>query len=187
MSENSKKPVPLEHSLYLLHPYNSCLVTSKGKSGRANVMAVAWIIPVSVDPPLLAMSIRPERHSYTLIMETGEFVVNIPTFEMVKKVLVCGRQSGKDHNKFKEAALSLREATKITVPIIEECIAHIECKVAKIMEIGDHTLVIGQIVATHALEGYFELVYNIKRFRPCLHVGKNYFTTCIRRIKEPII
>ena len=75
---------------FLLHPYNANLLTCKGKDGESNVMAVAWIIPVSTDPPLLAMSIRPQRHSYKLIMETKEFVVNIPTFEMSKKVLFCG-------------------------------------------------------------------------------------------------
>ncbi len=185
MCDESKRPVPLEQSLYLLHPYNSCLVTSIDKNGRANIMAVAWIIPVSTDPPLLAMSIRPERHSHRLITETGEFVVNIPTYELAQKVLICGRRSGMDHDKFKEAALSPRKATQVRVPIIEECVAHIECKVFKTVKTGDHILIIGQIVAAYALEGLFEQVYNIMEFRPCLHLGKNYFTTCVTRRKEP--
>jgi len=182
-----KRLVPFERALYLLHPYNSCLVTSKGIDGRANVMAVAWIIPVSVDPPLLAMSIRPERHSYGLIMETGEFTVNVPTYEMAQKVLICGRRSGKDHNKFQEASLTPKNATKVGAPAIQECIAHLECRVVKKIETGDHTLIIGQIVAARALCGYFDLFYNIKKFRPCLHLGKNWFTTCRMRRVEPKI
>jgi len=185
MPNGVKRPVPFDRSIYLLHPYNSCLITSVGKNGKPNVMTVAWIIPVSVDPPLVAMSIRSERYSYRLIMESGEFVVNIPTFQMAKKVLICGRRSGRDHDKFKEAKLSTRRATKLRSPIIEECVAHVECKVVKSIEIGDHSLIVGEIVAAHALEECFELVYDFNKFKPCLHIGKNYFTTCVKRRKEP--
>jgi flavin reductase (DIM6/NTAB) family NADH-FMN oxidoreductase RutF len=187
MSKIRRISIPFKRSLYLLHPYNACLVTSKRKNEKPNIMAVAWIIPVSANPPLLAMSIRPERYSYKLIMETGEFVVNIPTYEMAKKVLICGRKSGKDYDKFKETSLSTLQATKVEAPLIKECVAHIECKVLETIEVGDHTLIIGQIVAAHALEAYFDIVYNIKKFRPCLHLGKNFFTTCVKRRKEPKI
>jgi flavin reductase (DIM6/NTAB) family NADH-FMN oxidoreductase RutF len=180
-----KVPVSLERSLYLLHPYTASLVTCKGKNGKNNVMAAAWIIPISVDPPMLAMSIRPERYSYDLIRESREFVVNIPSFQMAKGVLICGRISGRDHNKFKEARFSIRRATKLQPPIIEQCVAHIECKVVKVMKTGDHSLILGKIVAASALEGYFELVYDLTRFNPCLHLGKNYFTTCVKRRREP--
>ena len=73
-----KIDVDLEQYYRLLHPYNATLVSCTGKDGKPNVLAIAWIIPVSVNPPLLAMSIRPERHSHRLISETKEFVVNIP-------------------------------------------------------------------------------------------------------------
>ncbi len=182
-----KVSVPFERSLYLLHPYNACLVTCKGKNGKINVMTVAWIIPVSVKPPLLAMSIRPERYSHDLIMETGEFVVNVPTFKLAQKVLFCGRRSGRRHEKFNEASLSPQKARKVAAPIIEECIAYLECKLVKTVETGDHTLVIAQVVAAYALDSYFEEVYNMAKFSPCLHVGKNLFTTCIRKSVEPEI
>lgn len=185
--EKTKVPVLFERSLYLLHPYNASLVTSKGRNGKINVMAVAWIIPVSVNPPLLAMSIRPERYSHDLIMGTGEFVVNVPIFKMAQKVLFCGRRSGRNHDKFKEASLSTQKAKKVNVPIIKECVAHLECKLVRTMEIGDHTLIIGQVVAAYALDSYFEEVYNMTKFRPCLHVGKNFFTTCIKESVEPEI
>lgn len=185
MSHRLKNSVPLEQSLYFLHPYNSCLITSIGSHGKPNVMTVAWIIPVSVDPPLLAMSIRPDRHSHKLITESGEFIVNIPTFGMVQAVLICGRTSGKDHDKFKEARLSRTTATKLKSPIIDECIAHLECKVVKTIQIGDHTLIVGEIIAAYALKGVFDLVYAVKKFKPCLHMGKNYFTTWVSKRTEP--
>lgn len=187
ISEGLKRPVPLDQSLYLLHPYNSCLVTSIGKDGKPNVMAVAWIIPVSVSPPLLAMSIRSTRYSHRLITETGEFVVNIPTFKMAKKVLMCGRSSGRDCDKFKETRLEPQKAAKLSCPAIEECVAHIECKLVKTIEVGDHSLMIGEIVAAQATKGLFDVTYNLQAFNPCLHLGKNYFTTCRRTRREPKI
>jgi len=186
MRANSKKVrVPLERSLYLLHPYNSCLITSKGKTGKPNVMTVAWIIPVSAKPPLLAMSIRPERYSYNLILESGEFVVNVPSFDLAQSVLLCGRRSGREHDKFKATSLHTQKARKVNVPAVKECVGHLECRIFKTVEAGDHTLIIGEIIKAYARDGYFDQIYNIKRFRPCLHLGKNYFTTCLKRRKEP--
>ncbi len=186
MSANSKKvKVPLERSFYLLHPYNSCLITSKGKTGKPNVMTVAWIIPVSADPPLLAMSIRPERYSHNLILESGEFVVNVPGFDLAQSVLFCGRRSGQEHDKFKATSLHTQKALKVSAPVVKECVGHLECKVFKTVETGDHTLIIGEIIEAYAREGYFDQIYNIKEFRPCLHLGKNYFTTCLKRRKKP--
>jgi len=133
------------------------------------------------------MSIRPERYSYDLIIETKEFAVNVPTFKLAGKVLLCGRRSGRRHKKFKEAQLSPQKAKRVAAPIIKECVAHLECKLIKTMKAGDHTLIIGRVAAAYAMEGYFEEVYNMARFHPCLHVGKNFFTTCIRRRKKPEI
>ena len=186
-TQKAKAPVPLRRSLYLLHPYNAFLVTCKGKNEEINVMAAAWVIPVSVNPPLVAMSIRPERYSYDLIIETGEFAVNVPTFELAGKVLLCGRRSGRRHKKFKEAQLSPQKAKKVAAPIVKECVAHLECKLIRTVKTGDHTLIIGRVVAAYAMEDHFEEVYNMARFHPCLHLGKNSFTTCIRRRKEPEI
>jgi len=180
-----KVKVPLDRSLYLLHPYNSCLITSKSKNGKLNIMTVAWIMPVSADPPLLAMSIRPERYSYSLILESGEFVVNIPTFDLAEQVLFCGRRSGREHNKFKVTSLHSRKALKVRAPAIKECVGHLECKVVGTSEAGDHTLIIGRIIEAYATEGHFDQIYNIKKHRPCLHLGKNYFTTCLKEQKEP--
>jgi len=185
MDMPEKVPIPFERSMYLLHPFNATLVTSKGKDGKINAMAVAWIIPVSVKPPLLVMSIRPERYSYGLIMETEEFVVNIPTFDLAQKVLLCGRRSGRSCDKFKDAGLTPQEAKKVNVPVIEECVAHLECRLVKTVEAGDHVLMIGEVVAAYALEGYFDGVYDVTRFRPCLHLGRNFFTTCSTERIEP--
>ena len=186
-AKTGKTAVQPRRSLYLLHPYNACLVTSGSRSKGENVMAVAWIIPVSVDPPLIAMSIRTERFSYRIILESKEFAVNIPTFEMAQKVLFCGRRSGKERDKFEDASLTPQRAQKINAPIIEECIAHLECKVEKTLRTGDHELVVGEIIAAYAEKDCFDEVYNLTRFHPCLHIGKDFFTTCTDNRIEPNI
>ncbi|MFX0068837.1 MAG: flavin reductase family protein [Promethearchaeota archaeon] len=180
-----KTDVNLELYHRLLHPYNATLVSCTDKDGKPNVLAIAWIIPVSVNPPLLAMSIRPERHSHRLISETKEFVVNIPTFQLAKKVLGCGKLSGREYDKFKELALETQNAKKVTSPIIKDCIAHIECKLIKSFELGDHTLMIGKVVSAYVVKEYFEEVYDLSKVRLCLHVGKDYFTTCERTLSSP--
>ncbi|MFX0185047.1 MAG: flavin reductase family protein [Candidatus Hodarchaeota archaeon] len=186
-SPKNKITVPFDRSFYLLHPYNSSLITSKGKNEKINIITVAWIIPVSVDPPLLAMSIRPERYSYKLIMERGEFVVNIPTIDHVQEVLFCGRRSGRDLDKFQKTSLTHQNAKKVSVPIIKECVAHLECKVLKTIKLGSHVLIVGQIIEAYASDDYFKDVYDTANFHPCLHVGKNLFTTCIKEIIEPYL
>jgi len=180
-----KTHVPLERSLYFLHPYNATLVTCKSKDGKTNVMAIAWIMPVNVNPPKVGMSIRPERHSHDVILETKEFVVNIPTFDMAEKVLFCGRTSGKARNKFREVQLTPKKARKVSPPIIKECVAHLECKLKRAIKTGDHTLMIGQVIAAYALKSIFKEVYDMTKFHPCLHVGKNFFTTSRKRAVEP--
>ncbi len=182
-----KKDIKAKDSLYLLHPYNTCLLTAKDKNDRINVMAVAWIIPVNIDPPLIAMSIRPERYTYSMIKESGEFVVNIPTFAQVRDVLYCGRRSGKNYDKFENTEFTPEKARKVSVPIIKECIAHLECKIIETISFTDHDLIIGEIIVAYALKSYFDEFYDIKIFQPCLHIVKNAFTTCTRETIQPLL
>ena len=90
----------------LLHPYNATLVSCQGASGSPNALAIAWIMPVSMNPPMLVFATRKERHSYTLLEQTKEFVVNIAGWDLAGPVLYCGRKSGKDVDKFKATGLS---------------------------------------------------------------------------------
>lgn len=180
----SKAEIPIRDFPYLLHPYNATLVTCIGKDGKPNIIAIAWIIPVSINPPYLVMSIRPTRHSYKLIMETGEFVVNISPYKLVSKVIFCGRKSGRDYDKFKETGLTPMKAKKVSPPIIAECIAHIECKVAKTIEAGDHNLIIGEVLTAYASKEHFEKHYKLDKYNPLLHIRGNLFTTTINKMEE---
>jgi len=106
------------------------LLVSQGKEGLPNVMAIGWgIIGIIWRKPMFLVSVRPSRHTYKLIEETGEFTVNIVPPQLKEVVQYCGTVSGRDHNKFKEKQLTALPSKKVKTPIIKECALHFECRV----------------------------------------------------------
>jgi len=177
--------ISLSSASRLLHPKLTVLLTCADKEGAANIITLAWTMPVSINPPLLVVSISPKRHSYKLIKETKEFVVNIPTMKLVKETLFCGRKSGKEFDKFKETKLTPLPAKTVKAPIIKECKAHLECKLYKQIPAGDHTLFVGEILAAYADEKAFTNKYNLQKTKLIFHVGGNEFTTLTTKTVSP--
>ena len=120
-----KITIDLTSAYRLLHPMHTVLVTCVGKKGKPNIMPLAWAMPTSHSPPLVAISISSKRYSHALIEKTEEFVINIPTVKIVNETLACGNTSGRDHDKFEETGLTPIPAKKVKTPIIEECLAHL--------------------------------------------------------------
>jgi len=141
--DKEKVSVNLASAYRLLHPMHAVLVTCVGKTEKPNIITLAWAMPTSLKPPLVAISVSPRRHSHALIEETKEFVVNIPTIDMLDKVVLCGTVSGRSHNKFKEAGLTPLTGRKVKAPSIKECVAHLECKLRSQCTTGDHTIFVG--------------------------------------------
>jgi flavin reductase (DIM6/NTAB) family NADH-FMN oxidoreductase RutF len=172
----------------LLHPMHVVLVSCVGKAGKPNIVTLAWAMPTSISPPLVALSIAPRRHSHKLIEETREFVVNIPTIDILKETFFCGRVSGKDHDKFKEAELTPLPARKVQPPIIKECVAHLECKLHSQFTTGDHTVFVGEIVEAYAnKEVLTGEKYNIEKARMIFYLGLDEFATLQPKIFTPKI
>jgi flavin reductase (DIM6/NTAB) family NADH-FMN oxidoreductase RutF len=172
---------------YLLHPYNTSLVTCCDAEGQPNVIAIAWLVPVSVHPPLVGMSIRPTRYSYGLIQATGEFVINVASHEIAQQVLFCGRHSGRDVDKFAATGLTAGKAQHVRPPIIKECVAHLECRVVQEVEAGDHHLVIGEVLAAYTRPGILEDngLYDLSHVQLLFHLGRNRFTSTLAQSVEP--
>lgn len=172
---------------YLLHPYNTSLVTCCDTEGRANIIAIAWLIPVSVQPPLVGMSIGPSRHSYDLIRVTGEFVINVAPHRIARQVLFCGRSSGRDVDKFATTGLTAKAARFVRPPVIEECIAHLECRVVQDLETGDHRLVVGKVLDAYTQPGVLgdQGLYDLSHAHPLLHLGRDRFATTSVESVEP--
>ena len=179
--------VPVSSFHYFLHPYNTSLVTCCNADGQPNIITVAWLIPVSINPPLVGMSIRPTRYSYSLIHATNEFVINVAPYKIAQQALVCGRRSGRDVDKFAATGLTPAPAQRVRPPVIQECVAHLECRVARDVEAGDHHIIIAEVLAAYARPGILGDgdLYDLGRVHPLLHLGRNRFTSTHSQFIEP--
>ena len=136
----------------VLNPVPVVLITSRNKEGKDNVFTVGWAGTVCTRPPMLSISIRPERLSYDYIKESMEFVVNIPHAGMAKKVDFCGVRSGRKLDKIKEMGFTMKECDNINVAYIEECPINIECRVRQIIPFGSHDMFIADVLSSHINE-----------------------------------
>lgn len=114
--------------------------------GKENVLTVAWTGILCTRPPVTYISVRPERYSYELIKRSGEFVINLPTKELVRAVDSCGVRTGAKEDKFIKYGLHTEVGVKVSAPLISECPVSIECKVREIVPLGSHDMFIADIV-----------------------------------------
>ena len=115
----------------MLYPLPAVMVSVADKEGNPNIITVAWAGTVCTNPPMVSISVRPERYSYHMIDETGEFVINLTTEKLAYATDYCGVRSGKDVDKFKELHLTPEKAESVSAPLIAESPVNIECKVVK--------------------------------------------------------
>ena len=140
----------------ILNPVPVVMVTSRGKDGKDNVFTVGWVGTVCTKPPMLSISVRPERLSHKYISETMEFTVNLPTSKLTKAVDYVGVRSGKTVDKIKEMNFTMREGTNVSSPYIDECPVSIECKVKTILQLGTHDCFIADVVGSHVNKELFD-------------------------------
>ncbi len=133
----------------ILNPVPVVMVTSKNKEGKSNVFTVAWTGTVCTKPPMLSISIRPERLSYEYIKETMEFTVNLPSIKLTHETDYCGVRSGRREDKIQKLKFTMREGTHVDVPYIDECPVSIECRVKDIIPLGSHDLFIAEVLGSH--------------------------------------
>lgn len=132
-----------------LFPLPVVLVTCVDKEGKPNIITLAWTGIVCSEPPMLSISIRPHRYSYGLIKEQKEFVVNIPTADIMRQTDICGTVSGKGKDKFALTKLTPEKAKFVKPPLIKECPVSLECKLKQSTLLGTHEVFIGEIIAVH--------------------------------------
>ena len=182
---SGKTEVNSNYSYRLLHPMHTVLVSCVGKDGKPNITTLAWAMPTSIEPLLLAISVSPKRHSHKLIEETQEFIVNIPTLEIMQAVYACGSLTGRSFDKFKKAGLTPIPGRKVRAPAIRECVAHLECIVDNKFTTGDHTIFVGKVVASYADINTFKESYDLKKTRLLYHAGGNNFAVLDPKTYKP--
>lgn len=140
----------------MLYPLPVVLVTTADGRGNQNVFTVAWTGTVCSEPPMVSISVRPERYSYHMIKETGEFVINLTTEDLVYATDYCGVKSGRDTDKFSEMRLTALPADIVKAPLIAESPVNIECVVTEVKSLGSHDMFIAKVAAVHADDKYMD-------------------------------
>ena len=140
----------------MLNPVPAVMVSVSDGNGKNNIITVAWAGTICTNPPMLSISVRPERYSYEMIKSTKEFVVNLTTKELVKACDYCGVTSGRDVDKFEKMKLTPIKLPNVSVPGIKESPVNIECRVKKIEELGSHTMFIADVVGVTVDDEYMD-------------------------------
>ena len=140
----------------MLNPVPVVMVTCADNDGKPNIITLAWAGTVNSDPPMVSISVRKHRYSYELIKQRGEFAINLPTRSLTFATDYCGVKSGKDTDKFEAMKLTPEKASKVQVPLINECPVNLECVVKQVLELGSHDLFLAEVVATNVDESLLD-------------------------------
>ena len=133
----------------MLYPLPAVMVSTADKEGNSNIITIAWTGTVCTNPAMVYISVRPERYSYHMIKESGEFVINLTTKDLAFATDYCGVRSGRDYDKWSDCHLTKEKADQVLCPMIKESPVNIECKVSQIQELGSHHMFIADVVAVH--------------------------------------
>ena len=141
----------------MVYPLPAVMVSTADKKGNTNILTIAWTGTVCTNPAMVYISVRPERYSYHMIKESGEFVINLTTEELIRATDFCGVRSGKDMDKWKECRLTEGKAVSLEyAPVIEQSPVNIECKVKSVQELGSHHMFLAEVTAVQADEKYMD-------------------------------
>ena len=140
----------------MLYPVPAVMISSKRPGDKANIATIAWAGTICSDPAMLSISVRPERYSYDIIKDTGEFVINLVTADLTRACDWCGVRSGRDYDKFKEMMLTEYKSDYMETPAILESPVNIYCKVKDIVKLGSHDMFIAEVVGVTVSDEYMD-------------------------------
>ena len=156
----------------LLNPGPVAIVTTHWR-GMANAAPIAWTVPLAMEPPLVGIVVHPHRHTSDMIRFSEEFAINIPGPSLLKQTAFLGSQTGLNNNKLEAAGLELFSAQRIEAPLIEGCLAWIECGLHDVIQVGDHSLLVGRVVRVQALDEAYAQNWLLedRRYSPLTYIG----------------
>ncbi len=163
----------------MLYPLPVVMISVADKDGKANIITVAWAGTVCTNPPMVSISVRPERYSYDILKETGEFVINLTTKELAFATDYCGVKSGRDVDKFKEMNLTPTPGEKVKAPLIKESPVNLECRVTQVLPLGSHHMFLAEVVAVHADKQYMDEKgkFHLEYAEPIVYSHGSYLAT----------
>ena len=163
----------------MLYPIPAVMVSVTDGAGQDDIITVAWTGTICTNPPMVYISVRPSRFSHHMLMETGEFVINLTTEKLTRATDYCGVRSGRDVDKFKETGLTREKAEFVKAPMIRESPVSIECRVTEVKKLGSHDMFLAEVLAVHADEEYMDENnrFDLNRARPLVYSHGEYLGT----------
>ncbi len=140
----------------LIYPLPAALISCGSSTEDYNLFTVSWMGTICSNPPMCYISVRKERHSYNLIKESGEFVINLTNEDLAFAADWCGVRSGKDYNKFEEMKLTPVKGEMVSAPIVKESPLCIECRVKEVIELGSHDMFISDVINVQSDSQYID-------------------------------
>lgn len=160
-----------------IYPIPAVMV-SCGSFEKSNIITVAWTGILNTNPATVYISVRPERHSYNLIKESGEFVINLTTENLAFATDWCGVKSGSNVDKFKEMRLTKEKANFVNCPMIKESPVSVECRVREIKDLGSHHMFVADVLAINADDKYIDEkgAFDISKCDLIAYANGGYYT-----------
>ena len=140
----------------MLYPVPAVMVSSQREGEKPNIITLAWAGTVCSDPAMVSISVRPERYSYDIIKETGEFVINLVTRELAFATDYCGVKSGRNVDKFRDMKLTPLASKQIKAPGIAESPVNLECQVQEILPLGSHHMFLARVAGVTVEDSYLD-------------------------------
>lgn len=130
----------------MISPVPAVMVSCGDANGQKNIITIAWTGTICSEPAMCYISVRKERHSYSMIKESGQFVINLTTEALARATDWCGVRSGRDFDKFAYCGLTAERCEHVAAPAIAESPVNIECRVKQIIELGSHDMFIAEVL-----------------------------------------
>ncbi|MDP1553491.1 MAG: flavin reductase family protein [Methanobacteriaceae archaeon] len=167
---------PPENAHRILAPRPTVIITTVNKKGEINAAPFSFVMPVSMNPPILAFASAPSHDTNLNVEETKEFVVNLTPADILQKMWITGEKLPYGENELVKAGLNSIPSKIVLAPRIVESMAHLECKVLKIMEVGDHNLITAYVVHASIQENCLKNgLLDVEKVKPILHLGGTDF------------
>ena len=160
----------------MLYPLPAVMVSVTDGKGQDDIITVAWTGTICTNPPMVYISVRPSRFSHHMLMETGEFVINLTTEKLTRATDYCGVRSGRDVDKFKETGLTREKAEFVKAPMIKESPVSIECRVTEVKKLGSRDMCLAEVLAVHEDEEDMDENnrFDLNRARPMVYSHGEY-------------
>ena len=175
-----KEKFPIDRANRLINSGSVILLTCQLED-KVNIISLSWQMPVSRSPMMVAVAVGKDRFSHSQITGSGEFGINVPTWNLIEQVDYCGTRSGIDYDKFKECNFTPFPGEKIKVPLIQECFANLECRVVHKYEAGDHNIFVAEVLEAWVNKGALKGgVLDVPKIKTIQHLGGDYYAWLTR-------